>query len=190
MTRPGSVPWHDPSVATVRTARTADLRPAELAAARALVDVAFAGSFGDVDWANALGGIHALASEDGELVAHASMAPRLLRYDGRTLRTGYVEAVAVRPDRRRRGLGARVMAPLERAIRAGFDAGALSATDDGAPLYAARGWIRWSGPTSVLTAAGPVRTEDDDGSVYVLPAGVPLDPSRPLACDWREGDVW
>ena len=49
---------------------------------------------------------------------------------------------------------------------------------------------RWSGPTSVLTAAGPVRTEDDDGSVYVLPAGVPLDPSRPFAFDWREGDVW
>jgi aminoglycoside 2'-N-acetyltransferase I len=43
---------------------------------------------------------------------------------------------------------------------------------------------------SALTPDGVVRTEDDDGSVYVLPVAVPLDLSGELACDWRDGDVW
>lgn len=35
---------------------------------------------------------------------------------------------------------------------------------------------------------------DDDGALYVLPCSLPdgvvLDPSGPIACDWRNGDVW
>ena len=177
-------------MATVRTAHTADLDPATLRAARALLDAAFAGAFDDSDWDHALGGIHALALEGDELVAHASLVQRRLLYGGRALRTGYVEAVGVRPDRRRRGHGALVMAALERVIRGAYDAGALSATDDGAALYTARGWVRWAGPTSVLTPSGLARTEEDDGSVFVLPAGAALDPALALACDWRDGAPW
>jgi aminoglycoside 2'-N-acetyltransferase I len=54
----------------------------------------------------------------------------------------------------------------------------------------ARGWKRWQGPTSALTPAGVARTEDDDGSVYVLPLTAPLDLAGELTCDWRDGDVW
>ena len=43
---------------------TAQLSPAELAAARALCDSAFA-DFADADWAHALGGMHALVTDDG-----------------------------------------------------------------------------------------------------------------------------
>ena len=46
------------------------------------------------------------------------------------------------------------------------------------------------GPTSALTPAGVVRTEDDDGSVFVLPVSSSLDLSAELTCDWREGDLW
>ena len=35
-----------------------------------------------------------------------------------------------------------------------------------------------------------IRTPDDDGSVFVLPVGVDLDPDAGLACDWRGGDLW
>jgi aminoglycoside 2'-N-acetyltransferase I len=35
-----------------------------------------------------------------------------------------------------------------------------------------------------------VRTEEDDGTVFVLPVSAPLDLSGELTCDWREGDVW
>jgi hypothetical protein len=52
----------------MRTAHTADLDAATLAAARMLLDEAFAGDFGGDDWDHTLGGIHALAYEGGELV--------------------------------------------------------------------------------------------------------------------------
>ena len=57
-------------------------------------------------------------------------------------------------------------------------------------MYAARGWLPWHGPTSVLSPTGPIRTPDDDGTVFVLPVDVSLDTSAELMCDWRAGDVW
>jgi len=174
----------------LRIAHTSELDGATLGSARALLDAAFAGGFGDADWEHALGGMHVLLSEGPELIAHAAVVQRRLLYGGRALRTGYVEGVGVRPDRRRRGHGAALMDALERVIRGAYDLGALSATDDGAALYAARGWLRWQGPTSALTPSGIARTADDDGSVYVLPVAGPLDPAHALVCDWRDGDPW
>ena len=174
----------------VRVVHTADLEPATLRAARALMDVAFGGEFGDDDWEHTLGGMHALAEVDGVLVAHGAVVQRRLLHAGRPLRAGYVEGVAVHPDHRRRGLGGLVMDPLERIIRAAYDTGALSPTEDGAALYRARGWVPWRGPTSTLGPEGPVRTPEDDDAVFVLPVTVALDPSGPLACDWRAGDAW
>ncbi|TFV46885.1 GNAT family N-acetyltransferase [Blastococcus sp. TF02A-35] len=170
---------------------TEQLGPAQLAAGCRLCEVAFAGEcFGDEDWRHALGGVHALVHDDGRLVAHGALVPRRFLHGGRVLRVGYVEAVAVDPGLRRRGLGSAVMAALEESVRRDHDAGALSATDDGAALYAARGWLRWSGTTWALTPSGRVRTEDDDGSVFVLPGDVGLDVAAELTCDWREGDLW
>jgi aminoglycoside 2'-N-acetyltransferase I len=174
----------------VLVAHTADLEPATLDTARALLVAAFDGDFSADDWEHSLGGMHALAWEGGELVGHASLIQRRLLHGGRALRAGYVEGVGVRPDRRRRGLGAAVMEPLERLLRGAFDLGALGATDDGARLYESRGWQRWRGLISALTPAGIVRTPDEDGWVFVFPLGVPLDLEGELTCDWRDGDVW
>lgn len=174
----------------VRTAHTADLDPTTLAAAHALLADVFRGDWSEHDWEHALGGVHALAWEDGELVAHASVVQRRLLYGGRALRTGYVEAVGVRADRRRRGLGAAVMAPLERVIRRAYDLGALSSSEEALGFYAPRGWQRWRGPTSVLTPAGIVRTPDGDGSVFVLRKTIALKLDAELTCDWRDGEVW
>jgi aminoglycoside 2'-N-acetyltransferase I len=177
-------------VADLRTAHTADLDASMLAAARALLDQAFEGDFTDDDWEHALGGIHALVWDGGELIAHASLVQRRILHRGRALRAGYVEAVGVRPDRRGRGHGAAVMEALEQVLRGAYELGALSATDDGLGFYAARGWKRWRGPTSALTPAGIARTENDDGSVHVLPLTVALDLDGELTCDWRDGEVW
>jgi aminoglycoside 2'-N-acetyltransferase I len=177
-------------VADLRTAHTADLDASTLLSARALLDRAFDGDFTDHDWEHALGGIHALVWEDREPIAHASLVQRRLLHGGRALRTGYVEAVGVRPDRRGRGHGATVMEALEQALRRAYELGALSATDDGLGFYAARGWKRWRGPTSALTPTGIARTEGDDGSVHVLPVTVTLDLDGELTCDWRDGEVW
>ena len=177
-------------MAEVRIAHTADLDAATLKAARALLDDVFAEDLTDHDWEHALGGVHALAWEQGELVGHASVVQRRLLHAGRALRTGYVEGVGVRADQRGRGHGAAMMAALERVVRRAYDLGALSTTDEAADFYASRGWARWLGTTLALTPSGITRTEEEDGGIFVLPAEVPLDLSGELICDWRDGDVW
>lgn len=174
----------------LRVAHTADLGPEELAAARRLLDDAFAPDMTDEDWDHLLGGIHVLISEDGELVAHGSVVTRRLLHGGRALRAGYVEGVAVRADRRRRGLAGRVLDELERIVLAAYDLGALGSSDEGLPFYAARGWHVWRGPLSALTPDGVVPTPDEAGGIFVLPAAAELDLDGELTCDWRGGDVW
>jgi aminoglycoside 2'-N-acetyltransferase I len=177
-------------VRELRTAHTADLDAATLQAARHLLNEAFDGDLTDHDWEHALGGVHALVWEDGELVGHASVVQRRLLHGGRALRAGYVEGVGVRADRRGHGHGGAMMAALERVVRGAYDLGALSSTEEALAFYAARGWQLWQGPSSALTPAGIVRTADDDGGIYVLPGAVPLDLSGELTCDWRDGDIW
>jgi len=173
----------------LRTAHTADLDAAALSAARALLDDVFE-DMTDQDWEHSLGGMHALVWEGSELIGHASVVQRRLLHGGRALRTGYVEGVGVRADRRRRGHGAAMMDALERVLRSAYDLGALGATDEAADFYAARGWKRWQGPSSVLAPTGISRTEQEDGSIYVLPLTAALELTGELSCDWRDGDVW
>jgi aminoglycoside 2'-N-acetyltransferase I len=177
------------SMVDIRTAHTADLDAATREAARALLFDVF-DDMADDDWEHALGGVHALAWDGGELVGHASVIQRRLRYAGRALRTGYVEGVGVRADRRGRGYGAALMAALERVVRGAYDLGALGSTDEAAGFYLRRGWRLWQGPTSALTPDGVRRTAEDDGGVYVLPVTVDLDVAAGLTCDWRDGDAW
>jgi aminoglycoside 2'-N-acetyltransferase I len=174
--------------APVRTAHTADLDPDTLAAVRALVARVFGSQFSEEDWDHGLGGIHVLAHDGDRLIGHACVVQRRLLHGGRALRTGYVEGVVVDAGHRRQGHAGAMMDAVERVIRGAYDIGALSATEAGVRLYEARGWTRWSGPTSVLTPDGVVPTEDT--SVHVLPVAVTLDPTGPLTCDWRPGDPW
>lgn len=173
----------------VQVAHTADVGAGVLESARALLYDVF-DDMTEPDWEHALGGVHAYVMEGEDVIAHASVVQRRLLYSGKALRTGYVEGVAVREDRRRLGLGGAVMAPLERIIRAAYDLGALGATDEAVPLYTARGWRLWEGPSYAITPAGIDRTADVDGAIWVLEAAVPLNVTARLACDWRDGDVW
>ncbi|MER6344376.1 GNAT family N-acetyltransferase [Streptomyces sp. NPDC001595] len=175
---------------TVRTAHTADLTPAELAAVRSFLHDAFDGDFADEDWDHTLGGVHALVHDERGLVAHGAVVMRRVRFGQRWLRVGYVEGVAVRHDARRRGLGGAVMAALERIITRAYDLGALSASDTGAALYTARGWRVWGGRIHALGPDGIVRLPDEEGSTFVWPVpAAALDPGAELVFDWRDGDV-
>lgn len=174
----------------VRVAHTADLEPRVLDAARQLLDAAFDGDMSEADWQHCLGGVHALAFEQDALVGHAAVVQRSMLVQGRALRCGYVEGVAVRADVRRRGYAGALMAELERVIEAAYDFGALSASDEAVGFYRRRGWALWEGPTSVFTREGITPTPEEDGGVFVWQGGVPLDVTAPIACDWRDGDVW
>jgi aminoglycoside 2'-N-acetyltransferase I len=178
-----------PSVTELRTAHTADLDASILSAIRDLMNAVFDGVSDDT-FDNALGGMHALLYENGELIAHGSVVQRRLLHGGRALRTGYIEGVAVHAGHRRQGHGGAVMAELERIIQAAYPLGALGASPEGALLYAARGWQQWQGPTSAMTPDGITRTADLDGAIYVLPLSVQVDLTGDLTCDYRPAALW
>jgi aminoglycoside 2'-N-acetyltransferase I len=179
-------------VTSVRTVPTADLSARDREQIRGLLDLAFGDGFGDHDWDHALGGLHLVVADAGTPVAHGAVVQRRFLHADRSWRGGYVEAVAVHPRFRGRGLAAAVMSEAERIIDHAYDLGALSASAAGRGLYLARGWLPWPGPTGVLSPAGLVRTPEDDDSTLVrpVPGGAGLPTSGMLACDWRDGDVW
>ena len=176
-------------MAELQTAHTADLGAEGLQAGRALLYDVF-DDMTEEDWEHSLGGIHALVWEGGELIGHASVIQRRLLHGGHAWRAGYVEGVGVRADRRGRGHGTAMMDALERVISRGYDLGALGATDAAAAFYAARGWQPWRGRCSALTPDGIVRTEEEEGAIFVFPVTATLDLSGELTCGWRDGDVW
>jgi aminoglycoside 2'-N-acetyltransferase I len=179
-------------VPELRTVHTADLTLSEAQAIRYLLDNAFDGRFGADDWENTLGGVHTLVLEQGELVGHVAVVQRRLWHHSASIRTGYVEGLAVRRDRRRCGLGSAAMSEAERVIVTAYDLGALSDGTSIEGFYQRRGWWTWRGPTSVVSPTGLRRTEEDDGAVLVLPTpnSPNLDLSEAIACDYRPGDVW
>ena len=171
-------------------AHTSSLDTRTLDALRRFLEDAFGGDFDHHDWDHALGGLHVIGREQDMLVAHAAVVQRRLLHGGRALRTGYVEAVAVRADRRRRGYGRSVMQLIGELVAGAYELGGLSAGEDGARLYRSLGWRAWEGRTFVLGPGGIHRTPDDDGSTYVMPLAVELDLTGDLVCDWRDGAVW
>lgn len=176
----------------IRRAHTADLTREELRRIRAFLETAFGGEFTDADWEHTLGGVHVLVLGGDHVLGHAAVVQRRLVHGEVSLRTGYVEGVAIRVDLRGRGIGGELMDAAEAVVRAAYDLGGLSSGGRAARFYERRGWRRWEGPTWVLAPGGARRTVEEDGGVFVLetPTTPPLDPTGPLACDWRRGDAW
>ncbi len=185
----------------LRVARTDDLDGATLAALRELLDAAFEGErpsparpvpsgFSDDDWAHARGGVHFIRIEDDEIVAHAAVVPRALETNGRMWRTGYVEAVATRPDVQRRGHGTVLMRAAGEYIRTAYELGSLSTGED--DFYERLGWQLWRGETGVRTDGGVQMTPWENGTVMVLltDASAHVDLTGTITCEWRPGDVW
>ena len=180
----------------IRRIATSDLTATELSTIRALVDASFdrdnpEEQFSEEDWDHALGGIHVLLDVGGTLVSHAAVVTRRLRASGRSLRTGYVEAVATLPEFRNRGLGSATMTAANEHIRAAYHLGALGTGR--ISFYERLGWERWQGPLAVRTVGGEERTPDEEGYVFVLrtPTTPPdFDLDGRLTCEWRPGDIW
>ncbi|WP_173008280.1 GNAT family N-acetyltransferase [Mycolicibacterium sp. P1-18] len=178
----------------VRVAESGELTEQELGVAEALVRTAFGAGFRSHDWLHGVDGVHVVVSEDGVLLAHASVVARTVGHVDRVFDTGYVEAVAVAEDHRGRGLGRLVMDHAESVIRDRHHIGALNAVQSAVPFYAGRGWMTWNGPTSADTPDGRVDTDDPADRIMLFPTSS-SDPSTfvetvALVCDWREGHLW
>ena len=157
---------------------------------RRLLDAAFDGEVTEEDWDHVLGGWHMTWTEAGEIVGYAAIVPRTLEVGDKTFDTGYVEVVAVRPNRQGTGIGTRMMAAANDLIRAEYQLGALSTGAHG--FYAKSGWERWRGPIYVHTQNGLTRTPEEDGGIMVLRFGPSqdLEMTISIACAERPGDDW
>lgn len=146
--------------------------------------------FTDADWDHALGGLHFVLEVDGRIAVHAAVVEREIRVGEQALRTGYVEAVATAPARQGVGLGSSLMGDVTAHIRDVFELGALGTGRH--RFYGRLGWRIWTGPSFVRAPDGRHATPDEDGNILVLttPTTPPLDPTAPISCDWRPGDVW
>jgi aminoglycoside 2'-N-acetyltransferase I len=183
-----------PLPSPVRRLRTADLGATGVREIRTVLEAAFGADederFTEDDWGHALGGWHFVLEAGGAIVAHAAVVERTIRVGTVPLRTGYVEAVAVRPDVQGRGHGTVLMADVGISIRDGFELGALGTGEH--HFYERLGWRTWRGRSHVRVDGAIRPTPDDDGYIMVLetPTSPPLDLAAPITCEWRPGDVW
>lgn len=184
----------DPARVRVRRLATADLTAEEVGRIRVILDGAFGTDederFTEADWDHAVGGVHFVLDLDGEIVAHASVVEREIRVGDRPLATGYVEAVATATDHQGHGHGSRLMIEVTAWIHEHFELGALGTGRH--HFYERLGWQTWAGPSWVRAPDGPRRTPDEDGYILVLRTGSSpsFEPTEPISCDWRPGDVW
>jgi aminoglycoside 2'-N-acetyltransferase I len=148
------------------------------------------GTFAAEDWDHMLGGRHVLLERDGRIVSHASVVPRTLWIGERAVASGYVEAMATRPDLQGRGLGTEVLRTVNDLVRDEYDLGALCTGSH--TFYARLGWQTWTGPLAVRTDGVTVPTSDEKGNLLVLrtPRTGRLSLDATLCCSWRPGDVW
>lgn len=180
-------------MASIRIVPSAALTAGEWSTLTQLCVAAFDEPWDDY-WENIGPGVHVLAEHPGRgIVAHAAIVDRLLYPHDLTLRSGYVEAVAVWPDLQRTGLGTQVMEVIDGMLDESYELGALGTGSHA--FYARLGWVVWRGPTSIRERDGSlVRSPNEDGDIMVrlTPMTPPdLDLSLPIAVDWRPGDeVW
>lgn len=157
---------------------------------------AFDGDFDFDDFDHALGGVHVTVDDELGLVGHAAVVQRravLGDFDrARTVRIGYVEAVAVAAHARRQGIGDALMGVVGQIVDNGFDMGLLAASDQGMPLYLRHDWQVWKGRLGVYSPTGVQMTPDDDGCVMarLTPITATMALTDRLYCDWRDGAPW
>jgi aminoglycoside 2'-N-acetyltransferase I len=122
---------------------------------------------GPTYWDDIGPGTHIILEEKGEPVSHACVVPLELHAAGRSVYTGYVEAVCTRADRQRKGLATKVMgAVAEHLAIEHYLLGGLSTTIPG--FFRRFGWEPWHGTLWIRTDEGVERARDAEGSVFVL----------------------
>ena len=174
----------------VLVAPTAELDTASVGELDRLCAAAFDEPW-DGYWARIGPAVHVLVRDGAVLVAHACYVERDLVAGALDLRTAYVEAVAVDPQRQGSGLGSVAMRRLGELIVARYALGAL-ATGSNA-FYERLGWETWRGEIWLAQHGGRRRMPEQEGDLMILrtPMTPPtLDVAAPLLGWARAADPW
>ncbi len=167
----------------------ASLDASTRAAIRELLDTAFDGDFSDADADHAAGGIRVLAVDGDTIIGHAALVGRQMQVNGVPLTVGYVEGVAVHPNRQGQGHGAVLMRMIAERAQHTYALTMLSTGEQG--FYEKLGWVRFLGKSYVTENEQMVRTADEDEGLMVLAADASWHTRDcVVVCDWRAGDVW
>ena len=151
-------------------------------------------SFSDADWEHALGGMHALISQHGALIAHAAVVQRRLLYRDTALRCGYVEGVAVREDWRGQGLAGALMDAARTGAARRLPTRRVERVRGGqAHVHLARLAAVARSDFRACACGRDAHPRRRQRAVRVaggLPNDLELDTTAEITCDWRDGDVW
>lgn len=155
---------------------------------RDFLDEAYDGDFDDVDFENALGGVHFVGLKSGKTVAHASVVERSISLDGAQWLVAYVEAVAVASGFRRQGIGRQLMQQVTDFCRGEYAVAMLSTGEHG--FYETLGWVRLEAESFVETRDGLIRTEEDDDCLMLLSKRLELGNARRAVAHDRAHSAW
>jgi aminoglycoside 2'-N-acetyltransferase I len=177
---------------SLRIVPSAELSAAEWTELTHLCEAAFNEPWDDY-WESIGPGVHVIARDpERRILAHAAIVERPLYPGDGVLHAGYVEAVAVQPDRQRRGLGTLMMQEIDSLLDQSYELGALGTGSQ--PFYERLGWVVWRGPTWIRHPDGRrERSASEDGGIMIRKTPLTpaeLDITLPLAVDWRPGEIW
>lgn len=122
-----------------------------------------------------------------KVVGQAAIIERRITCGGEPVRVAGIQALAVAPDWRRRGLAQRLMtAAMQEARRRGMGFGLLFCVPELEGFYARMGWRRIDRPVAMRDAAGrPVPLTAKNISMELALAGAPLPPG-PIDLEGRD----
>lgn len=146
------------------------------------------GEYSEGDFSTCLGGLHIIAYENNEIVGHGALIQRQLVVNGKPLKAGYVESMAVRSDKQRQGIGKLLMLEINQLIKMTYQIGALSQSEEGEGLYLNSGWIKMKPPFYEFTINGIEKS--DEISVMIYDLTNMLNVVSKLIIDCRIGDSW
>ena len=167
----------------------ASLDASTRAAIRELLDIAFDGDFSDADADHAAGGIRVMAVDGDTIIGHAALVGRQMQVNEVPDTVGYVEGVAIHPDRQGQGHGKALMQMINARAQETYAINMLSTGEQ--DFYEKLGWVRFLGKSYVDENGQLVRTADEDEGLMVLTADATWHTRDcVVVCDWRAGDVW
>jgi aminoglycoside 2'-N-acetyltransferase I len=156
---------------------------------QALLTDAFAGDFSESDWQNSLGGARFVGLQNEELVAHGTVVARSMWLDESPITVGYVEAIAVAPNKQKQGIGSLLLNEITQLCLQNYELAMLS-TDE-KDFYRRFGWQDFPGQSFVLVGDQQIRTAEEDCGLMVLtPESRSFGKISKVCCQARFGDAW